>query len=555
MQFRSIKEKNSIGKRRQLDKESKGQTRRHSPTTFLFRNNQDGPAGQDETLMSGALPVLTTADNIRIRIGSDALTTAASAQPNKYARSQTNSDSMLFDEEGEDSAQRIESESPRGIIPTNHIHTVNPRSSDHQSDTSDRSYSSHQNPYAHHNLTTHPDYRAADLYAVGQSVPKSEAISPSYQLTHHVRGVEHPLKVIFGRRSSSIVSRTASATYQICEPSHGHADFDVEGTETGCASRDVGKASQLGVRRQPNSRTIHDEEPWWPYLDTGTSSSCHVGVDEGPGTSVPKPPHGHTQNTRADCTSWPQIAADGDLTQVNLSKVSTSLPAVTRRSGVVPVARSLRPANAAGEFTNHEALWQAYILGSDSQSAIETIHTPNETSEDSMSRATKGYASTRQPVSNTVTTVGSTPLQSTPFKSLSGQASRISDDVQYSPQVGSRPITSAAPYGMWGYVQSPSEVDVQGDDQDEDESARSRFGEQSTHASMQNHVSRDSAMFSDTRMSCSDLDQRGSAWDDVSRRGQASGSTIWQRGRGSSTWDDPSTDEAGIDLVDVDKLT
>jgi hypothetical protein len=99
-----------------------------------------------------------------------------------------------------------------------------------------------------------------------------------------------------------------------------------------------------------------------------------------------------------------------------------------------------------------------------------------------------------------------------------------------------------APYNVWGRVNSPSEEDVQNEDQGEETSARSRFGEQSTHASLQNHASHDGAMFSDTRTSRSESDQRGRVWDDVSRRAQASGSNVCQRGRGSSIWDIPDSD-------------
>lgn len=85
--------------------------------------------------------------------------------------------------------------------------------------------------------------------------------------------------------------------------------------------------------------------------------------------------------------------------------------------------------------------------------------------------------------------------------------------------------------------------------------AGSHFGAQWTHASLQNHASHEDDMFSDTRTSRSDLDRQDRAWDDVSRRAQASGSIIWQRSRNSSIGDITDSDGAGIDLVDVDRLT
>lgn len=548
MQFPSIKEKSRIGKRRKLDAKDTAPTRRCSPTVFLRRTGQDELAGHVDTFMSGALPVLTAADNIRIRIGSDALTTAASTQPNNDARSQTNSDSMLFNGEGEDATQLLESDALWSIPPASHAHAANHRLEVSLPVRSDRSYSPEQGPYTRNNLTRRPDYHAAGRNGhtlagsdtLDQSSHASEATGPSYRLTHHVGGVARPLKLVFGKGRPSMASPAVSATHQNDKLQPAHADLTTEETETGHVSRNAGESPQLGVGRHPYPPSIGDEEPWRPYLDTDASSSSQVRVQDGTGTSVPQP-HAPARNTQADRTSWPQHNAH-NLTHVNLSKVSASLPTVTRRAGCVPDARPLPRPPAVKEVNNDEALWQSYVLGSDPQSAIETIHTHNEPSEDSMSRATKGYASTRLLLSNAVTSVSSTPFPSTPFKSLSGQASRISDDVQYAAHSGSRSIPSVAPCGVWGRVDSPSEEDVQDEDQGEETSARSRFGEQSTHASLQNHASHDGAIFSDTRTSRSESDQRGCSWDDVSRRAQASGSIVSQRGRGSSMSDIPDSD-------------
>ncbi|KAF3033472.1 hypothetical protein E8E11_003068 [Didymella keratinophila] len=518
MHFLSIKEKSRTGKRRKLDAKNATSTRRQSPTTFLRQTGQDQLVGHDDTFMSGALPVLTTADNIRIRIGSEVLTTAASTQPNNDARSQTKSDSMLFDEEGEDATQVLESDAPRSIPSASHTHAADPRLDVSLRVQSDRSYLPEQGPYARNNPTQRPDdhakrnyHTAAGSDVLDQSSHESEATGPSYRLMHHVGGVERPLKLVFGKRRPSMTSPAASAIHRTGELQHVHADLTAKETKTGYVSRNFGEPPQLGVRRHPYPPSIDDQEPWRPYLDTGTSSSGHVRVDDGTGTSVPQP-HVPAQNTKADRTSWPQHAAQGNLTHVNLSKVSASLPAVTPQGGRVPAARPLPRPSVIKEVNNDEALWQSFVLGSDPQSTTETIHTHSEASEDSMSRATKGYASTRLPLSNAVTSVSSIPFPSTPFKSLSGQASRISDDVQYAPHSGSRSITSMASDGLWGRINSPSEEDVQDEDQGEEISARSRFSEQSPHASLQNHASHDSAMFSNTGTSCSESGQRGRAW-------------------------------------------
>lgn len=543
MQVLSIKEKSGIGKRRKLYAKTLAPTRRRSPTMFLRRSGKEELVSHNDTLMSGALPVVATARNIRIRIGSDALTTAASTQLND-ARSQTNSDSMLFDEKGEDATQVPEPDTPRSIPSASHAHADDPRLNMSLLVQSDRSYSPEKGPYSRNNLTQSMDYYAAErnhhtaagLDTLDQSSGGSKGTGPSYRLTHDVGGVKHPLKLVFGRQRPSIISPAAPVTHQAGELQHVHADLTAEETETGHVPRDDGEPARLGVRTHPNPPSIDNEGPWKPYLEIGTSSSGHVRVDDGTGTSVPQP-HVPARNTQADRISWPQHTAQGNLTHVNLSKVSASLPAVTRRGGRVPDARPLPRPSVAKEVSSDEALWQAFALGSDPHSANETIHTHNETSEDSMSRATKGYASSRLPLSNAVTPVSSTPFPSTPFKSLSGQASCISDDAQYAPHSGSRSIIPSAPSSVWGRVISPSEEDVQDEEQGDETSARSRFGVQLAHASLQNHASRDNAMFSDTRTFRNELDRGGRVLDDVSRVAQASRSVVCQRGSGSSMWD------------------
>ena len=484
-------------------------------------------------------------------------------QPNNYAWSQTNSDSMLFDEEVEDAVRQKGSEAPQGVPPSGHGLTTNLRSTVNRPVKSDRSYSPQHRPSAHRNLTERPDiyaderirHVAGDSDTLDQSIQQNEAIDPSYGLTRHVGGIERPLKLVFGSRSPSRVSHTASPIDKIGEAQCVHAHFNAEGTQTGHASRNVGKAHRSLVGRHPNPPTIDDDEPWRTYLDTGTSSSGQVYVDDGTGASVPQP-HVSVRKTLADRTSWPQHTTQGNLTQANLSIVAASLPAPKWPGGRIPDARPFSRADAVKEAGDNEAIWRSFVLGSDPQSAIDTIHTHNETSENSTSRATKGYASTRLPLSGAVTSVSSSPFPSTPFRSLSEQASRMSDDIQYAPHSGSRSITSAAPsYAVWGCAESLDREDVQGEDQCDETSAGSRLGEQSTHVSLQNHASHDSEIVSDTRTSRSDLDRRSRACDDVSRRAQVNGSIVWQRGRGSSIWDDHDSDEAGINLVDPDRLT
>ena len=534
MQFLSIKEKSRIGKRRKTDEKSKAVAHRRSPTKFPCQTGEDGFVGHRDFFMTGALPVLTAADNIRVRIGSDVLTIAESTQPNSNVQSHTNSDSMLFDEVGEDAAGRLQSEAPRSITPSGNALAA-PTLNDYQPSAFGGDQPPQHGQSAHHDIAARPENHAdarirnaaAESHPLDQSIQQSEATQPSYHLTHHVGGVERPLKLVFSDRTSSKVSHTALPTDQTGEAQLCHADFNAEETEIGHASRNVGEAYQSVARKHPNSPAIVDDEPWRTCLDIGTSSSSQVRMDDGTEMSVPQP-HLSARNTRDDRTSWPQHITQGYLTHVNLSTIPASLPVPKRRSGRLPDARPLSRSNSVNEVNEHERIWQAFVLGSDPQSAIDTIHTHNETSENSTSRATKSHTSTRLPLSNAVTSVSSITFPSTPYKSLSGQASCISDDVQYAPHSESRAITSVAPsHVVWGCIESPDKGDVQGEDQGEETPAPSRFGKLSTHASLQNHASHGSEMFSNTRTSRSDLDRCDREWDDASKRAQAGGSVVW----------------------------
>lgn len=491
------------------------------------------------------------------------MTTVASTQAINSAPSQTNSDSMLFDEEDNGAAHRQKSE----VLPSSgHKLLTEPRSPFNRLAAFERSCSPQHGRPRYHSLTAvsevHADERmrhaAADANALDPANVSSEATDPSYRLTHYVKGVERPFKLTFDGRSSGRIDHAASPTNSPVATQRTHANFHAKGVESGNAQRNVGKAYESAIRRQPCSSLIDDDEPWRPYLDTGITSSGQVRMDNWTGTSVLQP-QVPAQSRRAEFTLRSQHGVRHNLTHANLLTVSASLPPPKQRSARLLGARPLPRADASKGFGHDEAFWKSCAIGSDPQSMIETIHTHDTASEGSTSLATKGYASTRLPLSPAVSPVSSTRSPSTPFASLSGQASRISDKAQHARRSGSRSIISAAPsYTVWGGGVSPEGEDVPGDKQGDETSAASLFGELSTQASLQNHASHFTAMSSYTkdvlqrsRPACA-LDRRCRAHDNDSRLAAASGSSVWRRDENSSTWD---SDGAGIDLVDADRLT
>jgi hypothetical protein len=551
----SVMEKSRSKNCRKIRRTMAGQ---RSPVTFTRGSGPVNLEGYGDTFMSGALPIQGATDTIRVRIGSDVVTTVASMQ-HSYVPSLISSDSMLFEQEANDAEQQKQPLVTFGVQSECREITKKPQYIGSQPARSDRSYSPERDRSAHHIIATRLNSIAREHVQSeadgpkAQSIKPSEATDPSYRLTRLVGGVEHPLQLVFGRSASPPIRYARSPAHNAGKTQCVHAPFDATGDKSGHAPRNVGEDHHPATRRHPDAPVINDKEPWAMYLDSDTSSSGQVCAGNGTGMSVPQP-HISARNTKDACTNWPRHNTPDSLTHVNLTKVSTSLPAHRQRGRPVATARpSLRTVDVK-EVNKDEALWQTFAaVGSDSQSAIETVLS-HKLSENSTSRATKGYASTRLPTA-AVTSVSSTPFPSTPFKSLSGQASRVSEDVQYAPCSASRSIPSAVPSSpVWGRIRSPG-----GEDEDVpvgaqgDETSPGRLGEHLDRASLQNHASNDSEVYIDTRASYRDLNSRiSSAWDDVSRRAQASGSTVWQRGWPSSI---RGSDDTGIDLVDVEGLT
>ena len=214
---------------------------------------------------------------------------------------------------------------------------------------------------------------AAESNDVERYMQQSEATDQSYHLTHHVGGVERPLKLTIGMSSLSRSCHTASPNNGIGEMQVACADLDAKEPEIGHVSRRVDENHEMLVRRRPYPPAIVDDEYLRTYLDPGTSSSGHVRVDDMTRTSVPQP-HASARNTNADRTSCPQHTTQGNLTHVNLSTALASLSGPERPSGRLPDARPFLRTRAVGEDNEHESFWRSFVLGSDPQSAIDTIH-------------------------------------------------------------------------------------------------------------------------------------------------------------------------------------
>ncbi|KAF3009816.1 hypothetical protein E8E13_010212 [Curvularia kusanoi] len=418
---------------------------------------------------------------------------------------------MLLAEEGTSTVPQRQTSAMSGVRLESRGATTNPQYIGNQHARPEGAYSPELDRSAYHNIVTRLNSRAPELTRCdavdnppAQSIQPSEATDPSYRPTHHFGGIQHPLKLVVGRDCSPTptTNRMILSANNAVKAQRVYAVFDATKDEIGHAPRNVGEDHQSAADvhcRHFDALVTNDNEPWRTYLeDFSTLSSGQVRVGNGTGMSVPQP-HIPARNTKHACTNWPQHNILGSLTHVNLSKVSASLPAHRQPGRPPSMARPSQRSGAVQEVNKDEAVWRKFVLDHDAESAIETCFS-HETSKNSTSRATKGYASTRLP-SAAVTSVSSTPFPSTPFGSLSGQASRISDNVQYAPRTASRSIPSAVPSSaVWGHVESLDGEDNPNGERG-DQTSPGRFGEQSAHASLQNHASSDSEASSGTRMS------------------------------------------------------
>ncbi|KAG9194174.1 hypothetical protein G6011_04209 [Alternaria panax] len=106
LQFQSSREKSKIGKRRRTTRGHGAAPRRENNDGF--RDEDLHLANNDFADMLGRNGPHQDVDNIRIRIGTDAMTNTYSTYLNHYAQSHASSELMLFDQEEAPAQRRLE---------------------------------------------------------------------------------------------------------------------------------------------------------------------------------------------------------------------------------------------------------------------------------------------------------------------------------------------------------------------------------------------------------------------------------------------------------------
>lgn len=569
----SSTEKNKVGRRRKVHGRLRAtaQQKNHADS----RGQLPRPAGN--TFVRAFLPGANrhSAENVRILIGTDALTDTYSTQQNEYNQSQASSDSMLFDQENQDAGlvtKQVLAQPVRLRLDTtatasqhgcaaSHEHPLTDKETQRSPGLTPRRKLNLPHCASRHDSSDHDMIALPlqDTIAAGARGQSGESITAGCRITHHAEGIEHPSCLVFGQRGCSAEVPVRSAS---------HIDI----AEKKCA-QDTAPAemSQRRHRRQVDSDNgrsssdeassaiaIVDEEPWKTFLAVSDASSRHSTI-----ASEPESERGNgllhsypTADNNEAVANWSQHATHGVPTHISSSCSSASLPFLGRPVSVQqfgakcncrgsPVAS--RPRDPDGE----EKLWQAFVFGSESISTSEIKDNHEHDGEELASRFAAETSSRYLPLSVAVSSVSSTP-----FRSISGRAFCITDNIQDAavsrPLSKLRAITSPAFQGFGEDLSDRVQGNVMA-------AENSPFDEKSvTHASLRNNAACDTE--ETYSRNCHDTRTfRGSGeLHNRTKRVSSAGATesTGDVGRSSCKYDILVSDEfsEGLDLIDRDRL-
>jgi len=557
LRFRSSREKSKIGKRRRTTRGRGAAPRQKNKDEF--GNEVHNFADDAFAQVLGDSGPRQRLDDVRIRIGTDAMTTY-STQLDQYAQSHASSESMLFDQE-EPLAQL------RSAKPPVDLELLAATSAFEQADVASRAPSTGEQPQ-HYGLARRsvaspsPDASEQKSFTGDQfelqcqpatmTSRENESSTHDFRLTHHAYGEERAFRLAFSGSNSTAGARgrTASDGNQIGETKPFDDPDSVGESKTGYVHQhNIDRERSVGVDVSA-ANTIVDEGPWKTYLAISDGSS-HSDKSILSRSSVPHDYPAKRHNNEA-AMDWSQHATQGqgNESRISSSSVSASLPSLKRgvrkpisaHASDMALIRRDRPVNAAVQSLDEdEKNWQAFVFQTDDNDqgmhdhACKISPLVPKYSENSSSRCL--------PLSRAVSSVSPATFESRP---------RIASGTGYD-ALESRALTPSTflndgPLALGGFVEG-----VSGNKQGEKMLGRTVFDGQS-HASLQNHASSDiisSRVFSSTKTS-RNLDGHASAvaqhptWSNRRiLRGNSQGS--------SSGCDILTSDDGALHLVDPNK--
>lgn len=427
LQFLSSNEKEKIGKRRRTTRKINA-TQRQAVNN---RSRREHLSLHDEIFdrTNQGLAPRNYLEDIRIRIGTDALTDTHPTQPQICAQSQASSESMLFEQNG-----LIAQDLPERpvLAPSVNSQRHAAASACEQDDALLYAYHTGEGAQHYHFVSHHAEHHPAghsfeqedchsaprelQLQSDKVTLETYESFVPGFRLTHRAHGEDCALHLVLGGLDSPAGSRRHSVpgSHEIGEtqlpqtPEFAHAS---QTERVHHATIDDG-----GL----DARVIIDEDPWTKYLPISDGSSSPSDTAVYTRNSVL---HNHptTKNSSGAATDWSQHAAQGqgDQSRFGHSSISASLPSL--RCGV----GTSMPAHASGmevirqsrwNPTNVRALdeeeknWQAFILGSDNASSLQATHKHAGRSSPLISKYSENASSGYLPLSVAVSSVSPPPL-------------------------------------------------------------------------------------------------------------------------------------------------
>jgi hypothetical protein len=558
LNFPSSNEKSQIDKRRRV------QGKRGATARYREQGKPDSvtqqlqPAGdqQTRTLASGALR--GHPGDIRIRIGTDALTTACSTHPRDSAPSEASSEPMLFDQHIHHTKQPDLHKTAKPNLPQDYRQNEdcawNGKTLDYKEHSSDeraqychsprrlvRVYASQDSPKLCGQGTQQVSFDSVN-HVPTVEVPTGQDATSELHIMQQVDGVGRgPLRFVFTHSTPTAKEASCVTGRNIDSGGTNHAlDAAHAGEYQGGLMHHLGDKHEVQFNKVDATAAIVDEKSWKLLVDVPDNSSTHTGLSIDSERSALQS-HATARTRGAEHTSWSQHATQGDQTHISSSIVSASLPSLRQIVHRPDAGVKCRNNKTAPILDEDEQLWQDYVFGNNEQLSSETIHKWRGYGDQRTERASSGYL----PLSVAVSSI-----KRTPFNPMSVQACRRGDGV-HDTAISAPPSKSfTSPVAsLTGFAE-----EFYDEEEDADVAACTAFGEYSVaHASLLNNASGDTHSNFWRTSSRTGMSRSGPEHANTDRDSLLERETGWGV-KPSSAYDIPDSDDEGLDLVDASRL-
>ncbi|KAH8722542.1 hypothetical protein GQ44DRAFT_761665 [Phaeosphaeriaceae sp. PMI808] len=560
LQFLSRKEKSKVGKRRRV-KGKPGVNARHTKNRGLVTNQLQHPCVNTCVAPTGAMQphMQTHPDDIRIRIGTDALTTACSAQPNDYTRSQASSDAMLFDQQtGGASIPNVrrvtQSDTFGGYTPDPASHeSYNDSSCDQaciaklpKDDIGRPCRLKPNNSLRDCREVASPNIediasKYAEVFNSDDASASESNVSEMWTM-QQMGGIGGPLRFVFGDSSSSGDTCTAWQDNVIGRAKHVLQTDHASLPQTGPLHPSSQRPALSSGNKEKGSNEIVDEQLWMSFLDIFDQGSSRTKDSQT--SSMHQYPA--NQDLEAESTNWSQHATQGQQTHISSSLISASLPSARRQVQTrthaldVKTNRDRRDPKDLQAPNEDERLWQEFVFGNNEVSFPDIIDGNREGSEE----VPRAHSLESMPPA-----IAGSPVSSTPFRR--GSASSPCNTPRFAPPSRIRAISFP------GTMTAAHGEELKDGEEGEERAECSACGDPSvTHAfrvSLPNNASCEtdhgfSRMFGHTETCRRRLEHISRKMDSLNN------SRAPSHPERSTFYDTLDSDENGLDLVDADRL-